>query len=207
MMAEFGCIITENEYSGFLEAALAGGFKLCLNKYLPRPEHEYVTERRAVPHLLHTKQYAFLLERDDFSRYPVRLIPIERKGVKVWYPRAKEGGPVIETYFWAPFTKGDARFIPCSLIACSAKIVNPMNGTLEPAGDAVKRAYNTLIAPLRKNFKKVRSTKRVAYVSPGAQAMIGAGWRLADPFDSANVMSNPDKQGITAKNGIPRESK
>src|SRR5271165_7469130 len=189
MMAEFGCFITEDEYSDLLETALAGGFRLCLNKKMPRPEHQYVTEKGEVSHLLRTKQYAFLLERDDFSRYPVQLRRIERKGVKAWYPLTNEGGPVIETYFWAPFTKDAARFIPCSLIACSTRIVNPMDGRLESAGDAVKSAYNALIAPLRKCFKKVRSTKRVAFVSPGALEMTDAGWTLAHPFDSANVMN------------------
>jgi hypothetical protein len=136
--------------------------------------------------LLKSGQSAFLLERDDFSRYPIRLRPITREGVKLWYPHAKEGGPVIETYFWGPYSKGEGKFIACSLFGYHAKIENPTTGEEERAGDAVKAAYEKLTAPLRKGSRRVRSPsgKRSAYVSPCTDAMLARGWKLAPPFEN-----------------------
>ena len=185
-MAEFDYFVTADEYAELLEAAFADGFRLCLNKNFPGPQGEYVTEKEAIRGLLKSGQRAFLLERDDFSRYPIKLRPVTREGVELWYPRAKEGGPAIETYFWEPYSKDGSRFIACSLFTYHAKIENPTTGGPEPAGDAVKAAYRQLIALLRKRSRRTqsKSKKRSAYVSPGTEAMLAEGWKLAPPFES-----------------------
>jgi hypothetical protein len=188
-MAEFDCFLTRTEFAELLESALRDSFRLCINKNLPRPEREYVQEKEDIRRLLEANQFAFILEREDFSRHPVALRPIERDGVKLWYPRAKEGGPVIEAYFFAPYLENDDRFIPCSLITYSTKFVNPTTGLEEAAGGDVKHAYDALVGPLRKAFKRVRSTKRVAYVSPRVRRLIESGWKLAKPFEAEEITS------------------
>jgi len=183
-MAEFDCFVTADEYAELLEWAFANGFRLSLNKNLPEPQGEYVVQKKAIRGLLKSGQRTFLLERDDFSRYPIRLRRITRDGVERWYPRAKEGGPAIETYFWEPYWRGDTRFIACSLLTYQPKIDNPTTGEQEPAGEAVKTAYEQLIAPLRKSCRRTRSKSknRSAYVSSGTETLLARGCKLAPPF-------------------------
>ena len=129
---------------------------------LARTKSEYVSQTIDVRRTFTADQRAFLLERDDFSRYPLELRPITRAGVRMWYPSTINGGPAIETHFYFPYERDGRRIIPCSLIAHSRVIVNPTTRTKEPAGDAVKAAFNTLVAPLKRRFQRVRSAKRVA---------------------------------------------
>ncbi len=195
-MADLDYFITRDEFATLLEASFDNGFRLCINKNVPWPKHECIEMKESIRPVLESKQHAFMLERADFSRYPVRLRSIEREGVTLWYPRTKEGGPVIEIYFFAPFAKDDARFIPCSLITYHTTIVNPVTGLEEPAGETIKRVYDELVLPIRERFKCVRSAKRTAYVSPGAQAMVEAGWQLAPPFDAKKGSASAVKRAI-----------
>jgi hypothetical protein len=178
-MPEFDCFITIDEYAELLATALSNGFRLCLKKRLLAPKHEYVPDSEAIPVLLESRQYAFLLERNDFTHCPVELRETTRDGQKMWFPLETNGGPVIETYFWRPFEKQGSRTIPCSLIA---------HGRLfERTGEPIKKAYATIVAPLRKKFRRVHSARRtqVAYVSAGVDAILDAGWRLAEPFSGS----------------------
>jgi hypothetical protein len=186
IMAEFDCFLILDEYIDLLEGALGAGFRLILDKNMRELKYEYVSERSAVRDLINPNQKAFLLERDDFSRYPVELRPIQRDGIPIWYPQAVNGGPVIETRFYFPFERDGERTVPCSSIAYSSMIVNPATREREPAGDSIKEAFNSLVLPLRKRSRKVRSKKRTAYVTDGVQAMLDAGWHLARPFDAAD---------------------
>jgi hypothetical protein len=43
-----------------------------------------------------------------------------------------------------------------------------------------------MIAPLRKKAKKVKSIKKTAYVSPGVETLLKAGYVLAKPFGMEN---------------------
>jgi hypothetical protein len=182
-MPEFDYFITADEYAAVLVAAFGAGFRLCLKKQSLKAKLEYVAESREIHELIKAKQHAFLLERDDFTRCPVELRTTvrNRDGRRVWYPSVMDGGPVIETYFWHPYTKEGVSVVPCSLIAYGRKFFNPGTGHEELAGEPTKEAYDSIVVPLRKSFRRVQSAKgiQVAYVSPSVDAMLDAGWRLA----------------------------
>jgi hypothetical protein len=184
-MAELDCFITLDEFADILGRALDEGFSLCLNKNVLDPQYEYVNQKESVRELLHQKQYAYILERKDFTRFPAQLRPIQREGSTVWYPRPREGGPNIEAYFFGDYVKEGLRFVACSLFAHGTKILNPSTGREEPAGGEVNKAFQSLLAPLKREAARVRSTKRTAYVSAGVQVMLKSGWRLAPPFTDA----------------------
>jgi hypothetical protein len=184
-MAEFNCFVTEEDIVELLQKALGDGFKIYLDKTFPSPIAEVCADAEAVRGAVKHDQYAFLLEHPRFSRYPVGLRPIERNGERCWYPRSKEGGPVIEVHFFAPFNKGDLGFIPCSLLAYHTKIINPVTEEFEPAGEEIRRAFAALTSIFRRGSRRVRSKTRSAYVLPRVDAMLASGWNLAQPFTSA----------------------
>ena len=181
-MAEFNCFLNKTELVEFLANALRDGFTVWLNKNYPRPTAEPCANAQDIRAAIENRQFAFLLERPDFTRYPLSLRAIERHGQRMWYPRAKEGGPMIEVYFFEPFTRENRGLIPCSLLSYHPKIIVPTTGEFEATGEEVKRAFGSLCAGLRGQSRRVRSKTKTAYVMPGIEAMLAAGWSLAEPF-------------------------
>jgi hypothetical protein len=184
-MAEFDYFLTQGEFVRLLEAAVVTGYVVHVKKHLPTPMPQLCRTTEEISAAVGTGDCSFLLERSDMSRYPIELIRVDKSGSQFWYPRPKEGGPVIEAYFYPPFEKGDRRVVPCSLLTYHAKIINPNTGQFEPAGDVIKSAFRSMISGLRKASRQVRAVKRSAFVSSGVDAMIKAGCVLAPPFDKA----------------------
>ena len=174
--------MTREEFVELLASALADGFRIQLNKNLPTPSPEYCATRAEIERAVGQGQYAFLLERADFSRYPVEIRHVTLDGKETWYPRAKEGGPVIEASYFAPFEKEGERYVPCSLFSCHTKIATPGDRTVEPAGSAVVKALLGLVAPMQSASQKVKSNRKSAFVSPGVQEALASGAKLAEPF-------------------------
>ena len=96
----------------------------------------------------------------------------------MWTPDPQYSGPLIDLSFGAPFERDGIRGIPVATISHYANIFNPVTRQSEPVGDAVRNAYKEIVDPMRKHFKKVKFTKRTAYVSPGVDEMLQAGWVL-----------------------------
>ena len=184
-MAELDCFLTEDEFIGLQEKALDDGYEISLNKNLRQAVPEFVRSGEEVRARVKEGQYSLLLGRSDFTRHPVALRPIERGGQSYWYPRAKEGGPVIEIHYFAPFEKGGKKIVPCSLLSYQERIVNPSTRKQEEAGEPIKKAFAALFADLRGKSRRVKSASRAAYVSPGVDALISEGWSLGPPFDKA----------------------
>ena len=201
-MAELDVFISRAEYVEFLCAALASGYRIQSNKNLRSPEAEYCSSEADIRTAVDASQYAFLLEREDFSRYPVKLRSFERDGTVWWYPRAAEGGPAIETCHWAPYEKAGRRIVPCALLACPSSTIEPETRATERAGPALKAAFSELTAPLRKVCRRVKSARRSALVTPGIDELLASGWRLADPFESAAWSLSGDP----ARYLVPRSS-
>lgn len=184
-MAGHDLFVTREEFVELLASALGAGFRIQLNKNLPTPSPEYCATRSEVEQAIGQGQHAFLLERDDFSRYPVKIRHVTLDGKETWYPRAKEGGPVIEASYFAPFEREGERYVPSSLFACHTKIVTPGDRAVEPAGSAVVRALQALVAPIQSASQKVKSNRKSAFVSPGVQEALASGAKLAEPFTAS----------------------
>lgn len=182
-MAEFDFFCTKTELVGLLKEALVDGYRVQQKKHLQSPDRQYCETADDVEAAIACDQYAFLLERSDMTRYAVQLQSADREGVTFWYLRPNEGGPVIEVYFWAPFEKDGRRVVPCSLLTHPTRIINPSTDELEPAGESVKAAFAAIVAGIRKRSRRVRSMTRTAFVMPGVDEMLAAGWSLASPFD------------------------
>jgi hypothetical protein len=179
--------VTKHEFVELLASALADGFKIQLDKKLPTPAPEYCGTRADIEREVGQGQYAFLLERGDFSRYPVKIRQVVVNGKEFWYPRSKEGGPVIDACYFDPFQKEGERYVPCSLFSCHTKIVTPGDRTVEPAGSAVVKALLGLVAPLQSASQKVKSSRKSAFVSPGVQEALASGAKLAEPFTAGAI--------------------
>lgn len=178
-MAGHDLFVTREEFVELLGSALAAGFRIQLNKNLPTPSPEYCATRSDIERAVGQGQHAFLLERDDFSRYPVEIRQVVLDGKETWYPRAKEGGPVIEAQYFAPFETEGERFVACSLFSCQAKIMTPGDRSVEPAGSAVVKALLALVAPIQAASQKIKSNRKSAFVSPGVQQVLDSGAKLA----------------------------
>lgn len=184
-MAEFYYFCTKNEFVGLLHASLIDGYVVHVNKHLAVPISTICTTVEEINSAIDDGQQAFFLARPDITRYPVELISVEREdGSLFWYPRSREGGPVIEAYFWSPYEKNGRRIAPCSLLTYHAKIINPDSGQFEPSGVAIKQAFGELVTSLRKRSRQVKAATRSAFVSPGMDAMLASGWVLAPPFEA-----------------------
>jgi len=182
MMAELNCFITNAEFIGLLQGALADGYVIHSKRHLSSPMPAICHSAEEVASAVSGGQHAFILERPEVCRYPIELVPVEGNGSRFWYARSKEGGPVIEAHYFAPFEKVGRRVVPCSLVAYHTRIINPRTGQLEAAGEPIKVAFSLLLAPLRKTSRRVKSAKQSAIVSPGVDALISSGWSLAPPF-------------------------
>lgn len=178
-MAGHDLFVTREEFVELLGSALAAGFRIQLNKNLPTPSPEYCATRSDIERAVGQGQHAFLLERDDFSRYPVEIRQVVLDGKETWYPRAKEGGPVIEAQYFAPFELEGERWVACSVFSCQAKIMTPGDRSVEPAGSAVVKALLALVAPIQAASQKVKANRKSAFVSPGVQQVLDAGAKLA----------------------------
>ena len=186
-MAEHDLFVTEKEFVELIASALDDGFRIQLNKNLPTPAPEYCATRAEIEQAVKQGQYAFLLERDDFTRYPVKVRQVVVNGKEFWYPRSKEGGPVIEAFYWAPFQRDGQTYVPCSLFASHTKIVTPGDRSHEPSGSAVVRALQALVASMQAASQRVKSHRKSAYVSPGIQEALAAGAKLAEPFTECPI--------------------
>jgi hypothetical protein len=182
-MSDFDCFCSATEFVDLLAGSLVNGYTIHINKNTVQPIAEICTTGDSLRLAFEAKQYSYILTRNDFTRYQIKLRSILRSGVEYWYPRAKEGGPVIETHFFAPYEKDGCKFIPCSLISYHSKIINPIMNRLELAGNAVKEAFEELVSDLRKRSRRVRCKTRSAFVSPEVDVMLSAGWTLGPPFD------------------------
>lgn len=180
-MAEANWFITEADLRELLEKALGGGYRISLNKNFKQPSQVLLEDAESCGESIKRGEHAFLLERDDFTRYPIGLREITKEGIRYWYPRAKEGGPAIEVYYFSPFEKAGRKVIPCSLISYHEKILNPANNREEPAGAAVKKAFSALLGELTR-AKKVKAVHSSANLSPRVLDMLSSGWELAAPY-------------------------
>jgi hypothetical protein len=186
-MAEFDHFCTKDELVALLQTALIDGYVILAKKHLSRPAPEVFTTAEEIAEAVRKGQYAFLLTRPDITRYPVEPILFREDDRQFWYLRPKEGGPVIEIYFFAPFEKNGRRVVPCSSFSYHGKIIRPHDGEYEPSGESIKKAFNSLISSLRKKSRRIQSVKRSAYVSLGVDKLLASGWKLAAPFDTPPV--------------------
>lgn len=177
-MAQLDFAVTKDEYALLLEELFDKGHKLCIKKHYTDTKPEYVAAKSDIRQLLDAKQYHFYLERPDYSRYPVKTRSFMRKGVQMWAPDPQYCGPLISLGFWAPYERDGFRAIPVSAIDHYASIYHPVTEESEKVGDAVRKAYKEIVDPMRKRFRKVKFTKRTAYVSPGVDEMLQSGWVL-----------------------------
>lgn len=182
-MADVDCFVTRDEFLGLLQGALAEGYVVHAKKHLVAPVPAICRTAEDVASAVMDGQHAFLLERPDLSRYPIELVPVDKDGSRFWYARSKEGGPVIEAHYFAPFEKEGRRVVACSLVTYHTQIINPKTGQFEAAGESIKEAFSLLLTPLRKASRRVKAEKRSAMVSPGVEALLASGWSLAAPFE------------------------
>ena len=181
-MSEFDCFCSGSEFVALLQGALKVGYRIQVKMRLLEPTPVFLSSEEEIESAMRQGNVFVLLERADVSRYPVGLVNGKNDGGEYWYPRSSVGGPVIEVGYWAAYEKDDKWRVPSASVAFHSKIENPLNGQLESAGDAIRKAYAELIKPLRKTYRKVKSTKRTAHVSPGADALLNSGWVLREPF-------------------------
>ena len=123
-MSEFNLFIEKAEFIDVLRDASRVGCKVQMVKKFAAPASQYCSSEAELEAAVNKGQYAFFLERSDFTRYPSRLLNLERDGIKYWYPSSVEGGPVIEVYFSAPFEKDAQKIVPCTLFAHQSKIIS-----------------------------------------------------------------------------------
>lgn len=186
-MAELDYFCTRAEFTSLLKEALAAGYKVQMKKHLSAPKLQYCATVDDVECAVAGGQHAFLLERDDLTRYVLKPQSAERDGVPFWYVRPKEGGPLIEMYFFSPYEREGRKVVPCSLISYHQRVINPSTGEPEPAGQAVKVAFGDLVRGLRTQSRRVRWTSRMALVSPDVESMLAEGWTLDAPFADATL--------------------
>ncbi len=190
-MTELDYFCTKHELVAVLEQALRSGFHIKVKAQRDAPIPIICRSVADIQDTVNRGSASFLLEREDFTRYPLEMIEGKRKESRFWYFRAKEGGPVIELYFFAPYVKDGTRYIPCSLLSYHDKIVNPSNGQIEAAGAEVRRVFSSLAEPLKASSRRISSLKRAAFVSPGVDHELTTGCLLAKPF---NVLHNGSTQ-------------
>jgi hypothetical protein len=77
-MADHDLFIAKEEFISLLRSALASGFRVQVDRNLSSAEPEYCATELDVEQAVKNGQFAFLLERSDFSRYPVKLRAVER---------------------------------------------------------------------------------------------------------------------------------
>jgi len=182
-MAELDIFCTKGEFDALLRGAVGKGYIVHVKRHLPTPNPALCESPEGLLTALGQGVHAFFLERKDVSRYPLALERIDKAGTTFWYERSKEGGPVIEAYFFAPFENIDGRFVACSLLTYHSKIINPYTGQAEAAGDSIKEAFIELVSGLKRVCRRVKATKRSALVSPGVDVLLRDGWSLAPPFE------------------------
>jgi hypothetical protein len=185
-MAEFNYFWTKQEMLAFLNAAFEAGFTIHNYKDVATPTLVICNSGSEIAAALAHHEFNFVLTRADITRHPFKLSPFMRDGAELWYFRTRVGGPCIEVYFNDLYERDGRQVVPCTLLAYHAKILHPETDQFEPAGDAIKKEFNAMIAPLRKKAKKVKSIKRTAYVSPGVVSLLASGYVLAKPFDAAS---------------------
>lgn len=180
-MPEFDCFCTKDEFAHTLQEAMLEGYGVHVRRHLSEPHSVVHRDPSAVVPALEAGSAAFLLERADITRYPIGLVAVDGTGVREWALRSKEGGPVIEAYFWAPYQRENRRIVACSLFSYHSKIRRP-DGIEEPAGDGVRRAFRKLIAPLRLRSRMMKGKTKSAFVTPGVDERLASGWVLAAPY-------------------------
>lgn len=186
MMAEFNYFLTKCELVDILERAIEHGYTIQLNKNLDRPVPIFLRDLASIEYAIQNKDFAFVLTRNDLTRYPFKFEHFTRDGETFWYFRTRVGGPCIEIYFWNPYEKNGVRYVPCAEIAIYSKILHPETDEEELAGVAAKSLFSFFISPLRKSSKKVKSVKRTAYVSSGVMALLDSGYVLNEPFKNSS---------------------
>lgn len=185
-MAEFAYFWTKREMLDFLCAAFNAGYTVQVNKDMPTPTHAICNTIGEIEAAVGRREFAFILTRADITSYPFKFRQFARDGVDLWYFRTRVGGPCIEIYSADLYERDGKQIVPCSTLAYHSKILHPDTDQFEPAGDAIVKEFNAMIAPLRKKAKKVKSTKRTAYVSPGVVVLLASGYVLATPFEAAS---------------------
>ena len=165
-MNELNVFLTTEEVINLLVGCIASEYRVQAVKNMSEPARQYCSDEKSIRNELGTGHRSFLLERDDFTRYPIRLRSIKKGEEVLWYPRAKEGGPAIEVVFFPPFERDGSGRVPCSLISHHKYIINPA-GEEEAAGSPIAESFATLARLVAVGARRIKLPSRVAYVSPG----------------------------------------